>query len=358
MNDILRPDLLWIEGRCYRVNDPTTDISFHQEHDLFENEMIYEDMPQEDDDDDYEVEMVDSNRFYTTFHVSKHYLGHIIGKKGTTRMRIQRDTKTDIKIPKLGETKDVTIYGSNVASVKAARRRINVIVMSARMKNHSTHFISIPMNSPDIMKSFESFKNSVLSECQSRGLEESLFIKASKLHITVGVMCLMDNEERLLASKYLTEAKELIIMPILKNYLPLRLRLKGLSYMNDDPKDVHVLYGTVEEDNVRDGLLQDVVDAIVEFFYKKGFMDKEFGRDHVKVHVTLLNSKYRGRSSRDDEDEPSIKQQRESFDGSEVLKKFKDFDFGVIELSSIHLSQRKSMGSDGFYQQTCVINLN
>lgn len=43
----------------------------------------------------------------------RHYLGSIIGKKGATVSRIGRDTKTDIKIPRQGENKDVTIYGAN-----------------------------------------------------------------------------------------------------------------------------------------------------------------------------------------------------------------------------------------------------
>ena len=37
MNDILRPDVIWIEGRCYRVNDPTAQVSTLQEQDLYEN---------------------------------------------------------------------------------------------------------------------------------------------------------------------------------------------------------------------------------------------------------------------------------------------------------------------------------
>lgn len=43
----------------------------------------------------------------------RHYLGSIIGKKGATVSRIGRDTKTDIKIPKQGENKDITVYGAN-----------------------------------------------------------------------------------------------------------------------------------------------------------------------------------------------------------------------------------------------------
>lgn len=30
-------------------------------------------------------------------------------------MRIQRDTKTDIKIPRMGENKDIVIYGPSIA---------------------------------------------------------------------------------------------------------------------------------------------------------------------------------------------------------------------------------------------------
>lgn len=56
------------------------------------------------------------------------------------------------------------------------------------------------------------FQESVLSECTDRGIEESIFQKPHKLHLTMGVMCLMDNEERLEASKLLTEAKDNIIM--------------------------------------------------------------------------------------------------------------------------------------------------
>lgn len=82
-------------------------------------------------------------------------------------------------------------------------------------------------------------------------------------------------------------------------------------------------------------------------------MEKEIGRDNVKIHVTLLNSKYRGK--KDGSDSPKLK--RESFDGSEILEKFCDYDFGVMELSNIHLSQRQSLSPDGFYQPTCIISL-
>ncbi|PZC82459.1 hypothetical protein B5X24_HaOG210500 [Helicoverpa armigera] len=361
MSDILKPHVKWIEGRCYRVNDAAIDTTTFQEHDLYENDVVHNEVLDEGDDDDFEVTMVDNSRYSTSLHVSKHYVGSIIGKKGAMKMRIERDTKTDIKIPKQGQEGDIVIFGPSEMSVKAARRRINIIVMSSRMKQKSTHFISIPMNSTDIQQRFEEFQASVLRDCpNSRGLDKSLFIKPTKLHLTLGVMCLMDNEERLFASKLLTEAKEKVVMPMLAGHLPLKIRLKGLSYMNDDPSQIDVLYGLVEEEGSAWGLIQQLADALVEYFYRAGYMDREYDRDNVKLHVTLINSKYRvhSASSNIDSSAPSVRHSRrprETFDGSEVLKKFADYDFGVAELTDIHLSQRHSMGSDGYYQPTCVI---
>ncbi|XP_072936799.1 activating signal cointegrator 1 complex subunit 1 isoform X2 [Epargyreus clarus] len=304
--------------------------------------------------------MLDDNRYYTHFHIASHYHGSLIGKKGAMRSRIERDTKTEIKIPRMGENKDIVVLGASPANIKAARRRINIIVMAARMKYRPTHFLSIPMNHPDVMRSFEKFKALVLKECSGRGLEESLFIRPQKLHLTLGVTCLMDNEERLHACKLLTEAKTSIILPLIKDYLPLKIRMKGLSYMNDDPKEIDVLYGRVQEDTAPPGLLQRVADSLVQYFAKAGFMDNnDYGRDNVKLHVTLLNSKYRGRQRDTGDDETqsrSARKSRETFDGSQILQKFSDYDFGVMELTDIHLSQRKTMGTDGYYKSTCIMS--
>lgn len=361
MSDVLRSQVKWIEGRCYRVNDPAVESSTFHEHDLYENDMAYNDMIDEGDEDDFEVIQVDNSRYTTKFHVSKHYLGSIIGKKGATRMRIERDTKTDIKIPRQGHDGDVVILGPTAQSVQAARRRINMIVVSSRMKQRYTHFISIPMNHTDVQKRFEEFKERVLRECPSRGLDSSVFIAPTKLHLTIGVMCLMDNEERLFVSKLLTEAKEKVIMPILQGHLPLKIRLQGLSYMNDDPSQIDVLYGLVQEEGGPQGLVQQVADSLVQYFYKAGFMtDTEYGRENVKLHVTLINSKYRARSESaslesSESTSKNTRQQRESFDGRDVLQKFADYDFGTVELTAIHLSQRHTMGPDGYYQPTCVV---
>ncbi|VVD01731.1 unnamed protein product [Leptidea sinapis] len=321
-------------------------------------EVELQDLDGDEDNDDCDVVMVHPNRYYVNLHVSQHFMGKIIGKKGATKMGIQRDTKTDIKIPKHGEDTDIVIYGPAPANVKAARRRINIIVMAAKEKLPYTHFISIPFNQAAVMERFEKFKATVLRDFNGRGLDESCFIRASKLHITVRMLSLMDNEERLLASKVLTEANEKVIRPMLKDYLPLRIRLKGLSYMNDDPKEMHVLYGRVEEDEGPTGILQDTVNALAEFLYKTGVVINRFNDTSVKMHVTLINTRYRNSGSQSDEEGSSSKKNiaRESFDGSKILSSLGDYDFGVVEWRDIHLSQRSVVGPDGYYQATHVVS--
>lgn len=76
-----------------------------------------------------------------------------------------------------------------------------------------THFLSIPTNSEDIQKNFEEFKKSVLDdeECSMREVDEFIFQNPKKLHLTIGVLLLLDNPEKQEAVKALQHCKENII---------------------------------------------------------------------------------------------------------------------------------------------------
>ncbi|XP_063358488.1 activating signal cointegrator 1 complex subunit 1-like [Cydia amplana] len=311
-----------------------------------------------DFDENIEITELDDSRYSTSFHVSKKYFGLIIGTRQQTKDRIEQDTKTELMIPGHGQDGNITVVGPTASNVKAARRQINMIVVSSRMKQRPTHFISIPMNTPDIMDNFTRFQEAVLRDCQNRGLHESIFIKPSKIHLTVGVTCLTDNQERILASNLLTEAKEKVIMPLLQDHLPLKIRIRGLSNMGNDSGNMKVLYAKVEEHESTPGILQQLADNIVDFYSRKGLMNKnEFGRDSVKLHVTLVNIKYRSKSSQDSQDIRVKKNKRITFDGADILDKFGNFDFGVLEVTEIHLSQISTIGPDGFYEPTFKISI-
>lgn len=76
-------------------------------------------------------------------------------------------------------------------------------------------------------------------------------------------------------------------------------------------------------------------------------------KDRVKLHVTLMNTKYR--NSKPDRRKRWVK--REPFDAGGILERYKDFYFGKSLFDSVHLSYMSSIGDDGFYKPLSVIKV-
>ncbi|KDR15561.1 activating signal cointegrator 1 complex subunit 1 [Zootermopsis nevadensis] len=354
--DILKPDLMWIEKRCYRLN--FQDSSFKGEVDeQFTDGFAEEDTecPFEEQRDYSEIETIENGTYKTSLSVPRFYFAFVIGSKGVVRRRLESETKTQIRVPKQGQDGYIVITGGTKSGVSAARRRIDLIVMSARQKQQFTHFISVPFIGDSIRKRFVEFKESVLHICKnSRGIDASIFQTPEKLHLTLGTLVIMDAVEREKAAQTLAECKESVIAPLLQNR-PLVVCMVGVEYMNDDPAEVDVLYGKVRVKD-RSQVLQQIADQVADRFSSKGLMQKQY--EQVKLHVTLMNTRFRS-----EESEPDIsggkRKPRESFDATGILKNFCDFDFGEQTVDSIHLSLRFSTsGSSGYYQATASVSFS
>lgn len=83
--------------------------------------------------------------------------GVIIGGKGSTRKRIESETKTTIKVPKAGENGNIEIIGATKQSVSSARRRVDMIVLATRTKQQSTHFMCVPVIQSAIKENYVKF---------------------------------------------------------------------------------------------------------------------------------------------------------------------------------------------------------
>jgi activating signal cointegrator complex subunit 1 len=237
----------------------------------------------------------------------------------------------------------------------SAKNRLDLIVIAGRSKQQFTHFLSISFATRDIMDNFDKFKSEILNDPEIYGISESLFQNPQKLHLTMTTLSLLDNEDRAVAAELLQDCKEMIIEPILQNK-PLKVKLMGLNYMNDDPSSVDVLYGNVVSEE-----LQEISDAIAEYFSSRGFTQQK--TEHVKLHVTLINSLFRDNDDAVIKDENLMqsrekeKMARETFDASRILKKFKSFYFGEFIAKEIHLSQRFSKASNGYYEATGILKI-
>ncbi|KZC07262.1 PREDICTED: activating signal cointegrator 1 complex subunit 1 [Dufourea novaeangliae] len=345
--NVLKPELVWVDGRCYRMLEKTESdgIVPYTEDDYFDHEN-----QEEFNDADIEITPYGSSRFQHSFHVAKSFFPIIIGSKHTVRKRIETETKTSIRIPKMGQDGDIVITGFSRKGIITARRRIDLLIETSRKRLGYTHFLSIPLHDGHIIMKFNEFKNNVLTESGkgSRGVNEKIFQTPSKLHLTIGLLKLLDNAEREQAIAALEHCKKHIVKPIVKKYGQIPICLQGTEIMNDDPAETRVLYAKLIDKN---NALQEVADEIVNYYASIGMLQKE--RETVKMHVTLMNMKFKQR----DEDGSKAHKSTETFDGSGILKAHADTCFGETVLKEIHISQRHTIGTNGYYQTTAKIDL-
>ena len=99
--------------------------------------------------------------------------------------------------------------------------------------------------------------------------------------------------------------------------------VRGLDYMNNDPSAVKILYGKV---NDKTGLIQKLCDRINVAANETG-LNGEL-RPNVKLHMTVMNTRYVPYN---------LGKQFKTFDARGILKEFKDFNFGTVQLSTIEL---------------------
>ncbi|XP_076756573.1 uncharacterized protein LOC143426806 [Xylocopa sonorina] len=350
MMNVLNPALMWVDGRCYRILESTgwsdgSNISPYVEDNCPSD---YKDSEDEYSDTDIEIEPYGSARFKHSFHVAKSFFPFIIGSKHAVRKRLETETKTTIQIPKLGQDGDIVIIGFHRKGILKARRRINLLIEASRKKLECTHFLSIPLNEGHIIMKFNMFKNEVLTNSgkMSRGVDERIFQTPSKLHITIGVLTLVDDTERNQAIEALNYCKDYIVKPIIEKHGQIPIHIQGTEIMNDDPCESNVLYAKILD---KDGTLQKISNEIVDYYASVGLLQKK--RNNVKLHLTLMNTKFQL-----DEEERNYKN-RTTFDATEIIKAHENTVFGETTLKQIHLSQRHTISSNGYYQATAKINL-
>lgn len=107
----------------------------------------------------------------------------------------------------------IVIIGNDCKGIISARHRINLLMEASRKKIKFTHFLSIPLNDGHVIMKFNMFKNEVLTNSgkTSRGVDETIFQTPSKLHLTIGVMKLLDDAERNQAVEALNYCNEHIV---------------------------------------------------------------------------------------------------------------------------------------------------
>lgn len=353
--ETLRPPIIRIGNRCYRRNPVLNQDTDTSDRDV--TDFIPDSSGWNDETCTLDSGLVEqtADGYQSTVTAPSVLFKFIIGKKGETKRRLETETRTQIRIPRQGQEGDVVIVGHDRNGVLSAKTRVEVLLDSGRQKQPFTHFLSVPLTVKSIQDSLADFKNDILRECDGdRGIDSSIFQNPCKLHLTIGCLVLLDDSEVKKAVEVLNECRQDLVDPIMKGER-LKVQLAGLEYMNDDPAEVDVLYAQVNDTTDR---LQSLADRLVDRFTSTGLMQKEY--DRVKLHATIMNTIFRKDPTGTTELRKTADGRRlgdrESFDATNVLKRFANYNFGNHTVSTIHLSQRHSFGPTGYY--TCAASLN
>ncbi|CAN8001149.1 unnamed protein product [Ixodes hexagonus] len=369
--DILNCELIWVGGRCYRKLSSTAGIARSESNLQPERKPCgYEDEP------DCALAKPTSLRssssdnppgqakgfFRISLHVPQKFLPMICGAKHATRFKMEQETNTTIRIPPPVSSDDIEITGTTEASIESACMRIRHIVSRARQRECFTHFVCLPFNMQPLANYVDEFKETVLKTCSGRGLEASLFQSRQKLHLTIGMLVLLDSKEENEAKRVLDSCKD-IVKDILGGQA-LYVRVCGLEFMNDDATEVDVLYAkvtTFDSSGQRNDKLQQLVDQVARRFVDSGLMLDQPHR--VKLHITLMNTKFREmRFATENTSQPPARNPRASFDASNILKagsssRNRDFSFGKVTVPSINIAMLHTCNKDGFYESLATLSL-
>ncbi|KAM7342043.1 activating signal cointegrator 1 complex subunit 1 [Cochliomyia hominivorax] len=333
--EVLAPPLMRMgSNRCYRVNLIHEDFSSqygaaamevpqqgqsntktYAEEDLYGDD-YNEEM---DADVDCQIEETNNGMFKLAMHVASSFYGGIIGHKGSTKRRIETEAQCDITIPQKNAThknanSKIVIKAKTRNNVLSARRKILLLLTSLRKRLAPTHFYGIALNFGEVKEKFVELRKQIM-EAEIAGIEESIFQSENCIHLTFGTCVLMDDVERAKAVEIIQSCRE--FLNDLKT--PFTVRVSGLEIMNDDPSSVRVLYAPVESEQ-----LQIFANRCFQRFNQSVLSFDNFDRGTVKLHMTVMNNRYRNSDAK-------------SFDAREILKRWSNFEFGTVECKELLL---------------------
>lgn len=349
--NVLRPPLVWVEGRCYRksiinpifqpnaITSPRNESSYRKYEEPDTCDIYYDD---DAIDTDIDIQELENGAFKTTLSVPSTFFGLIIGARGAIKKRLENETGTRITVR--NDPDEIVVTGPSRKGIESAKIRIDSIVDGARQKTQFTHFLSIPLNDQACKNGFLDFKDAILRSCdKDRGVDGGIFQNEDKLHLTIGTLVILNQSERNKAKDILQECQTSVIEPLLHQN-SFQVTVEGIEYMNDDPSEVNVLYAKVKSLNGTDWL-QELADNIVQKFLASGLMLKQYER--IKLHLTIMNSSFQKNSNSN---------VRETFDARNILNNFENHYFAKTTIKSLHISSLHTVGKDGYYAPSCKID--
>ncbi|CAG8439330.1 2412_t:CDS:2, partial [Cetraspora pellucida] len=267
----------------------------------------------------------------------QHLQKFILGRNGYTLNQIQRDSKTTITIQRGDD--NVVIKGTK-ENVEKAKKRIESAVKWGVDKLRPTHFLSLPLTDQLLQQKVVDFQSEVAS-LSLPNVDESIFIKPTSLHLTMGVLNLHVQEDIEGAVQLLKSlSAEIYDLVGTRSVIA---KLLGIAVMENNPAKANVLYAKVDESEGRDVIIK-LAEFLTAKFTEAGYMKKD--NRPFKVHATLINTSHRKFSKKD-----NYKQrQRLPFSAIPIIDKYTNFEYGISKIEKLHISKIGAYDKNGMHK--------
>ncbi|CDJ37719.1 KH domain-containing protein, putative [Eimeria tenella] len=301
-----------------------------------------------------------------------------LNRKGTSKGALWRTLELlgaeagHFQIPR-GRTGDVVLplRCCTQRRVCLAVRKVQQLVASKRSSLPVTHFVSLPLATPELQARFEVYKHLMLAS-KYPGIDESFFISKHKLHITLLVLRLLTPAEIKAAEAAVKAAAADLYDAV--GTRTLLLHLKGNSCFSDDPSAVSVIFAPLYSSESAEALeatkrmLNNMARLLAERLQAAGLLSREEleeqhalgpeGEFDCTFHMTLLKTLYKRTAKelplqQEQEQQSHLaarKQPRRAvFDATQLLQDMRGFDFGVVRVPAVQLNSVSTQDQNTYH---------
>ncbi|XWS11953.1 hypothetical protein CRYUN_Cryun37aG0049200 [Craigia yunnanensis] len=242
----------------------------------------------------------------------------IIGKEGSTKAKIEKETGVQIILPSSKQEDSIIIDGTSADSVTKALKEIQHIIDENSILGISDGCVD------------ENLEGNSDGDTSEDDAHDQQLGKGSAIAVELKVA---DDKKSVksISSK---------VMDALDNR-PLFVRLKGLDCMKGSLARARVVYAPVEEIGSENRLSR-ACQVIVDAFVEAGLVLEKDARHELRLHATVMNARHRKRRGRKNV-------QFDSFDARGIFKQFGSEEWGEYLICEAHLSQRFKFDENGYY---------
>lgn len=323
----------------------------------------------EEEDDDGEVRELDDQMEYEgdewvlKLPIPAAFHRFIVGARARNKQKLEMESGARIVVPHREENEDaIYLRARQKQQIYSCKAQIELLCEREESKLEFTHFLSVPLAyDAKFRQQVDQFREDVVLQ-RFPGIDGSIFMPTRRMHFT---LCMLKLHSHAQVEEMKGVLKDLAsrIAETAEFAKPLIASLRGLHIMTDDPTNVGVVF-TTDRSHALQNRMNNVSQLIYDELNSRNLVSQQslmsqrvLSSDgvhaEVKLHATLMNTKYNKSNWRED----GSRGDRESFDASAMMERFGQVDFGEVPLREIQLSCLEEMGDDGYYRSLLSVPL-